>query len=139
MKQKRLLRKIPPLGDLSDYSKDWFTWWNSVQPDWRRMEAGQTSGQSFSLDVPDNETWTELAHGGRNGLSLFILTVAWWKHACIKADVSTLEVDVAIDDMTFVLQSMADKLSAPVVTGSKRKATGPAAPRPKRSKKAGKA
>lgn len=63
----------PILAVLYDQFKNW---WNNLQPDWRRSPAVPVN-MPLSFDAPPGETWSALAHGGRNGMALVLICVAW--------------------------------------------------------------
>ena len=98
---------LPKIEDLSQYRPSWQSWWWSLQPEWRQLSEG-----TVSRDMPDSlEQWEGLCQGGSNGLFMVVLALAWW--ATELSEVSDDdELCAAIDDVTWVMQSMASLLKA---------------------------
>jgi hypothetical protein len=68
---------LPELEDIAGYAEEWLSWWNSIQPKWRR------SSESGSLPSPitiasKNEDLLCLKKGGPSGLVMVMIGLKWW-------------------------------------------------------------
>jgi len=85
----------------------WQSWWYGLQPEWRQLP-----NSAVSREVPDKgEQWDMLCRGGKNGLFMAVLALAWWAAALGEVSDDD-ELCDALDDATWVMQRMATLLKA---------------------------
>lgn len=74
MKNHRRWTDIP-IKDVNVFSKAWWVWWTSLQPETRISDDGTMAAPSVGMD------WTNLRKPGKNGLLLIMLALSWWGSA----------------------------------------------------------
>ncbi|KAF8166957.1 hypothetical protein BJ912DRAFT_829011, partial [Pholiota molesta] len=75
--QKRRYDQIPSLPDVQVFADEWVSWWNSIQPTWRRSTVPNTLPLPLSSAKP-NEDVCMLRKHGASGLVVVIASLAWW-------------------------------------------------------------
>lgn len=77
-----------------------------MQPKWRALDNG-----AFLQKAPDTiKEWEGLVQGGPNGFFIIVVAFSWWAK---KGGVDDLEIREALDDIIWVLRSIADKSALP--------------------------
>ena len=120
------------IDDVQDFGKRMTGWWNFLQPDWRRTDAGVLPTKK---SAPEGETWSALRAGGPHGLFLLLVGMAWWRNA---VDPGALQQRIALQrffwDVEYVLTEM---VKVPVETKKRKDApSSDTATRAKRTKTA---
>ncbi|KAL0565222.1 SERTA domain-containing protein 3 [Marasmius crinis-equi] len=63
--------RIPKTASLAALREEWWTWWDTVNPDWRPRVGGKI--------VPGGSgEWSELKMRGRAGILQFVVAIRWW-------------------------------------------------------------
>ena len=96
---------LPTIKSVQEFEQKWIQWWTAAQPHWR-----VTQDWPFEKGDVAGEDWGDLLEGGKDGIYLFIVSLAWWIHARDPAEES--RVDEAIGDVSWVLQNLLYRLSA---------------------------
>ena len=64
--------KEPLIADSEKYGQQWWSWWGSLQPEWRmRNHTGRPV-------IGGCGEWEVLKKPGKNGLRIVLLSLAWW-------------------------------------------------------------
>lgn len=95
---RRNFKSTPSIDDIDDYASTWWKWWASIQPEWR------TSGNlKFRRNPPGS--WSVLAHPGKNGMLIVIMSLVWWADALADAN-DDHSWKGAVNDVAWVLSQM---------------------------------
>lgn len=69
---------IPTIENAVEFGNAWLTWWNKMQPKWRRVNAEN----SLPLDVNGaseaNQNLSSLKRAGPSGLVTVMIGLKWW-------------------------------------------------------------
>jgi len=107
LKNGRKYSILPKIKDIGQYKLSWQSWWQVLQPEWRKLQGSATLVDA-SLE---GEQWEALRRGGPNGVFMVVLALAWW--AAALGDMSDdEELRDAIDDVAWVMKHMAGSLGA---------------------------
>jgi hypothetical protein len=102
---RRLAGKgIPVINLVEEYQEKWIEWWSAAQPQWRNTEDWP-----FNREDVTGKDWGRLLDGGKDGMYLVIVSLAWWICAEESEDESALEE--AIDDVTWVIKNLVSSLT----------------------------
>ncbi|KDQ59841.1 hypothetical protein JAAARDRAFT_46446 [Jaapia argillacea MUCL 33604] len=94
---------LPVVHDIFAFSVTWCKWWMSLQPEWRV----QSDRLPFKQDpLPPDESWSKLARGGPNSISIVLMCLSWWLKGLGDSAGSNDEILAAITDITFIIQAM---------------------------------
>ncbi|KAJ7605235.1 hypothetical protein DFH06DRAFT_1020351, partial [Mycena polygramma] len=102
------VRAVP---DVPKFSREWWTWWSSLQPEWR----GSWRGRATQPPPPENAVWEKLRVPGQNGVLSVVATLYWWGCAEKGLGMATRSADweEAATDTLWALRAL--KRSRPVV------------------------
>lgn len=103
---------LPTIDSIEDFEAKWIEWWAAAQPRWRN-----TKSWPFQMGDASGKDWGRLPEGGKDGIYLIVMSLAWWIYAWDPSERS--ELDNAIRDISWVLQNLLLHLSADA-TASKR-------------------
>lgn len=96
---------IPPaLGNIDSFIKSWWTWWQMLQPEWRKSGNGSAT-EMTRVAPPGDPDWSNTAKTGTNGLLIVMMTLSWWMGAVTGTDCWGAFC-VALDDVSFVLDQI---------------------------------
>jgi len=101
-------------------------WWSKIQPQWR-----DTGSWPFPQEDATGEDWGHLLEGGKDGLFIVVVSLAWWIHARILLERS--KVADAILDVAWVITNLVSRLSADATTSNSPPVTPSPTPRRKRT------
>ncbi|KAH8111999.1 hypothetical protein DFH11DRAFT_1512518 [Phellopilus nigrolimitatus] len=96
-----------PLGDLSTNNPEkfadyWQKWWTSSQPLWRRRLGISPMPRKDT----GKEGMEELRYAGRNGLYVYVVSLAMWASAKKPTRSSDKKLEHAVDDLTWALSCL---------------------------------
>jgi len=100
----RNFKKLPSIPSLPNYEKFWICWWSSLQPDWRCIG-------DWPLACDAGGTWDKLLIGGKDGLFIVVMTLAWWITEYTNSGGEDSELEEAIKDVSWVLSNLVSVLS----------------------------
>ncbi|KAF8805868.1 hypothetical protein BYT27DRAFT_7037169, partial [Phlegmacium glaucopus] len=75
--QNHQYQSIPTVENIETYTKEWLTWWNSLQPKWQQSTVPNTLPPSLST-MREKENMLNLKKGGPLGLVTFLIALKWW-------------------------------------------------------------
>ena len=105
-------KKLPNIDSVKEFEKQWVQWWSEAQPQWR-----DTQNWPFEKgDIADKD-WGDFADGGKDGIYLVVVSLAWWIHARDSSEESKL--DEAIEDVSWVLNGLLSRLATDATTCKK--------------------
>ena len=105
---RRLTGKgTPVINSIEEYREKWIEWWSAAQPQWR-----DTEDWPFDKEDVTGKDWGHLVDGGKDGMYLVIVSLAWWICAQDSEDESAL--DEAIKDITWVINNLISWLEASI-------------------------
>ncbi|TDL13570.1 hypothetical protein BD410DRAFT_687863, partial [Rickenella mellea] len=61
---------------LAEFGTSWRNWWKGLQPEWR--DGGKDWPLERYLARANDEGWSHVARGGKNGFHIVIVTLLWW-------------------------------------------------------------
>ena len=96
---------MPVIKSVRIFEEKWVEWWSASQPEWR-----DTRDWPFVQEDADGRDWGGLADGGKDGLYVVMVSLGWWIHAHDSSKDS--KIDEAIEDVTWVIDSLVSFLSA---------------------------
>ena len=88
---------------------EWIQWWTAAQPQWRVAQ-----GWPFAKGDTVSKDWGHLLEGGKDGMFLVVVSLAWWISAQDSSEES--ELDNAIEDVAWVLGNLNFRLSMDATT-----------------------
>ncbi|KAJ6465535.1 hypothetical protein C8R47DRAFT_991445 [Mycena vitilis] len=92
--------------DAGAYALEWQSWWDSLQPKWRkRAKDGRWSMEGRY----DGQDWGPLYHWGVNGILNVVASLCFWGR-CVAANQIESDLrawEVAVDDVTWMVEGMA--------------------------------
>lgn len=103
---RRAFDKVPLIPSLNEYQRLWIAWWTALQPEWR-VAGSWPFPQSSSADDP----WEDLLIGGKDGLFVVVMTLAWWSIKFADADGDPSHLEAAISDVSWVLSNLISVLT----------------------------
>ncbi|KAG2006694.1 hypothetical protein CC2G_014450 [Coprinopsis cinerea AmutBmut pab1-1] len=68
--------KAPPIEDIDEFGARWCSWWNEVQPDWRKNASG-TLPHDFDPSTTAQSLAT-LEKAGPKGIGMALQSLSWW-------------------------------------------------------------
>ena len=95
------------VSDTAGFSKSWMSWWIECQPSARAKEVWP-----FPRQPQPAIQWGKLLNGGRNGIFLFLMALAWWARS-LDSGITSSELAKAVSDLSWVLCQLASELVAP--------------------------
>lgn len=104
---RRDFTKIPPNLKNPEYGVLWIGWWTRLQPTWRN-----TVDWPFPQTASPGDLWDDLLIGGKDGIFIVIMTLAWWSIEHKKSGEESSTLDEAIEDVSWVLSHLVFALSA---------------------------
>ena len=107
-------KHTPAIVSVEIYGRSWLEWWKGCQPDWRKDAHSDWESEScwpFSQDLEGIGDWERFLHGGKDGLFLVIISIAWWIHAT--GDSEDPVLDSVIADVSWVVKHLIFTLSSP--------------------------
>ena len=116
---------LPKIKSIKEFELKWTQWWSAAQPLWR-----VTQDWPFEKGGIVDKDWGKLPIGGKDGIYLFVVSLAWWIHARDPAEES--RVDEAIGDVSWVLENFLHRLAAAAAAGRKRRLDSTETVRPER-------
>lgn len=130
MKTHRNWNKMMEVGDVAEFSSEWWVYWKSLQPEDRWITG--------DLCMPKQVNWGGTGKwggvgslSGKNGLILIMGTLLLWGVAAHKAgDEAILDWQVAVDDVSWAYNS--------IITNGRpksKRAQGPPKPKPSAKKR----
>ena len=105
--------KLSPLklNDNPGFSSQFLMWWRSLQPTWRLL--GEFNQPLIRSETIPEDGWNDLCKGGKNGIFLVILCMAWWADFLVPAvdafGASGTLTDM-LDDLYWVMQKVVGKI-----------------------------
>ncbi|KAJ7429655.1 hypothetical protein B0H11DRAFT_1662857, partial [Mycena galericulata] len=90
----------PVVNDPEKYAAAWWAWWNSLQPEWRTMEA---DGKTWVVGGAYGSDWETLSYWGQNGLLSVVASLYFW--GCSVAESPQLEAwEDAVNDVSWIME-----------------------------------
>ncbi|KAG1907610.1 uncharacterized protein F5891DRAFT_938521 [Suillus fuscotomentosus] len=108
----------PTIPDLDAFMSQWWSWWLTLQPEWRKCQAPTLMARAV-LPRTDDGNWDTLNKPGANGMLSIVATLKWWADGANGKGHEESCWEDAADDVTWVL----DRLTA-IRSMSKSKSSG---------------
>jgi len=115
---------MPKIQSIPEFEGLWVGWWSAAQPKWRNATTWP-----ILRDEAVIQEWGQLSQGGKDGLFLVVMSLAWWIHA--QHSVPSSKLSDAITDVSWVLDHLIISLSVEVTTRD----SPPAIPPPSNTKR----
>lgn len=98
---------IPPT-DVDDFARNWWAWWNALQPVWRDLDQDGKPNKALAAESQD---WGCLLVPGANGLLTVVVSLYWWGCAVAKIEGpgssdKIQDWNAAVEDCAWVLQHL---------------------------------
>ncbi|KAJ7618253.1 hypothetical protein DFH06DRAFT_1012065 [Mycena polygramma] len=106
------MKKIPGIADVGRYAEQWQTWWDSMQPGWRRRGTDGKWRSGGDEEYGGNEEWGVLDRPGPNGCLSVVAALYFWgvcenQSAALKA-----RWREAVEDVVWVLEGLEVSMAA---------------------------
>ncbi|KAG1895954.1 uncharacterized protein F5891DRAFT_907623, partial [Suillus fuscotomentosus] len=92
----------PTIPDLNAFVLRWWSWWITLQPEWRKCQA-PTLTTSAILPRTDDSNWDTLNKPGANGMLSVVATLKWWADGADGKGYEDSRWEDAADDVVWVL------------------------------------
>ena len=89
-----------------EYEGQWLAWWAALQPDWRDV-----TDWPFPQEFPTGGSWDKILIGGKDGIFIVMMTLSWWSIEQAKDEDESSQLDLAIEDVSWVLSNLNSVLS----------------------------
>ncbi|KAG2145303.1 uncharacterized protein EDB93DRAFT_1104761 [Suillus bovinus] len=109
----------PTILNLATFIMQWWSWWLTLQPEWRSCQAPTLTACAI-LPRTDDGSWDSLNKPGANGMLSVVATLKWWADNTDGKDLCWQE---AADDVMWVLDRLIASCSAmkSMVSGGNKK------------------
>ncbi|KLO04827.1 hypothetical protein SCHPADRAFT_795914, partial [Schizopora paradoxa] len=67
-----------PITDVKVFGEAWRLWYTGLMPVWRLDGVDEVARWPLKRGVPPGEEWAGLVKGGRDGMSLLLVSLSWW-------------------------------------------------------------
>jgi hypothetical protein len=98
-----LKQRAPMVEDPERFARQWWSWWDLLQPEWRVRDAEGKWVLSETYGEWDNK----LLHWGLNGVLSVIAGVYFWGCAVVDEPDLLDNWEVAVHDLSWVLKGLA--------------------------------
>ena len=98
-------KSVPAISSIEEFEAKWVEWWTAGQPQWRDIQ-----NWPFAKRDATRNDWGHLLEGGKDGMFLVVVSLAWW--VCAQDSPEKSKLDEAIEDVTWVLDCLITRLSA---------------------------
>ena len=115
-------KNIPTIDSVEEFEASWIKWWTAGQPEWR-----DTEDWPFEMGDATGKDWCNLPDGGKDGIFVVIVSLAWW--VCARGSSGGRKLDEALTDVTWVLDGLISYLSTCAITPDSPPASPPTQPR----------
>ncbi|KAG1786743.1 uncharacterized protein HD556DRAFT_1449401 [Suillus plorans] len=95
----------PTIPDLNTFISQWWSWWLTLQPEWRKCQAPTLSTRAI-LPRTDDGSWDSLNKLGANGMLSVVATLKWWADSADGKGYKDLRWEDALDDVMWVLDQL---------------------------------
>lgn len=112
---------IPTISSIGAFETSWIKWWKAVQPQWR-----DTQNWPFEKDDATGKDWGNIPNGGKDGIFVIVISLAWWVSAPGSSGGSKL--NEALDNVTWVINCLIRYLSTNATASDSPPATTPESP-----------
>jgi hypothetical protein len=102
-------KKLPSIDSVEEFEIQWVQWWLEAQPNWR-----DTQNWPLGKGEITGKDWGDLLDGGKDGIYLVIVSLAWWIHA--RDSSSESKLNKAIEDVSWVLNGLLSSLTTDAAT-----------------------
>ncbi|KAJ7747404.1 hypothetical protein DFH07DRAFT_747794, partial [Mycena maculata] len=92
---QRARKGTPPISDLEGFIEEWWKWWTSMNPGWRRVNG--------TLVQEGAGSWEPLECPGPNGFLSVLACLKWWR---MEVPDDTDDWKKAVGDVVWVLAEM---------------------------------
>ncbi|KAJ7441804.1 hypothetical protein B0H11DRAFT_1932730 [Mycena galericulata] len=98
--------KFPPsIGNLAHYQRDWWVWWDSLQPEWR--ERDDDGRWSINGNWGPSDSWDPLEAPGPNGCLSVVASLYFWGIALAGRPETRVDWEAAVQDVAWMLEGLA--------------------------------
>jgi hypothetical protein len=105
LQRTRSLTWFPDLSKpslMKTYSNNWWVWWMVCQPSWR---IPNSDGKGFRHSSGSGD-WSTLLVGGKNGMLLHVMALAWWGNAALGTAQEMKKWTVAVKEVAWAFKKM---------------------------------
>ncbi|KAJ7732893.1 hypothetical protein B0H16DRAFT_1328501 [Mycena metata] len=99
-------KKVPKIGNLVKYVKVWQTWWNSLQPEWRRRDGEGNLMAGGEVGYGAADAWGVLDTGGPNGWLSVVASLYFWGVCSGQSVEMKGRWDAAVQDVMWMLEGL---------------------------------
>ncbi|KAJ7431202.1 hypothetical protein B0H11DRAFT_2262225 [Mycena galericulata] len=102
--------KFPPsIGNLAHYQRDWWVWWDSLQPEWR--ERDDDGRWSINGNWGPSDAWDPLEAPGPNGCLSVVASLYFWGIALAGRPETRAGWEAAVQDVAWMLEGLAASIA----------------------------
>ncbi|KAJ3816278.1 hypothetical protein F5880DRAFT_1494467 [Lentinula raphanica] len=102
-RNRKPVSRAPPdhiLGDVVDFSAQWWVWWSIINPTWRERE---NSTGRLVINENDHGDWSPLIRPGQCGILTVLMCLFWW-HKLLPA--LSQDWNSALQDVSWVVHEL---------------------------------
>ncbi|KAJ7507413.1 hypothetical protein B0H11DRAFT_2218261 [Mycena galericulata] len=99
------MRFPPSIGDVKYYAREFYVWWDSLQPDWR--ERGDGNHWIVGGDWGPADEWDPLEAPGPNGCLSIAAALYFWGLVLDRAEDTRADWERAVQDVAWMLEGLA--------------------------------
>ncbi|KAJ7601289.1 hypothetical protein DFH06DRAFT_1026821, partial [Mycena polygramma] len=101
-KRGEKMKTLPEVKNVVTYSKQWYKWWDDLQPSWRQRDANGKwiTGGEYGSD------WGKLDCAGINGSLSIVAALYFWGAAPTHTEETRAVWNEAVEDVTWILEGV---------------------------------
>jgi hypothetical protein len=96
-------RPDPVVKKVQQYEKEWWGWWGTLQPAWRKKDADGNWG----VDGPYGKEWDSIGYWCENGLLSVVASLYFWGCAVQEGGEGLERWECAVNDVSWVFEGLA--------------------------------
>ncbi|KAJ7432261.1 hypothetical protein B0H11DRAFT_1760775, partial [Mycena galericulata] len=99
------MRFTPSIGNLAQYQKQWWAWWDSLQPEWRERDSD--GRWSINGNWGPSNAWDPLEAPGPNGCLSVVASLCFWGRSLASRPETREGWEAAVQDVAWMLEGLA--------------------------------
>ncbi|KAJ6447330.1 hypothetical protein C8R47DRAFT_999819, partial [Mycena vitilis] len=99
-------QKVPAIANVGKYAEEWYGWWDSMQPEWRRRGADGAWMVGGDTAYGGNEEWGYLDRPGPNGCLSIVASLYFWGVCDNQSAAQRARWQEAVEDVSWMLEGL---------------------------------
>ncbi|KAJ6504324.1 hypothetical protein C8R47DRAFT_968665 [Mycena vitilis] len=105
------MRKNPVVSDVGQYADEWYAWWDSMQPKWRRRGPDKKWMVGGDAQYGGNQEWGVLDRPGPNGCLSIVAALYFWGVCENQSGAVRARWLEAVEDVSWMLEGLTASMS----------------------------